>query len=392
MSKKWPCIGIIWVLVLLGGCAVSPAPIEQTGPQDTWMKTFEGPDYGAFFDILLTEDGNVLAVGATNYLHFPPYSGDILLMKLTLAGDVLWERTWGGEGYEAAWSIAPAGDGGYYVFGETDTYGSGDRDFILLKINADGTEDWFETYGGARREWPFGMLQLSNGDLLIYGYTEPESGSGHDQYALRIASDGGVIWEYVGDSPNDELVIDALETGAGDLVLAVTIVGQDGELVKLDADGKVLWANRFELEGWQFATQIAPTGDGGFFLTGFSLLTDPRWQADIWLGRSTPAGELVWEQTFGDPLNDDYAQSLLQHSDGTYLIGAIGDGMPLVNVDEDGTVLWRQTLPQPNVYAANALIELDQGGFLVAGLVQITNGRSYDAVLLRTDADGKVWE
>jgi len=85
-----------------------------------------------------------------------------------------------------------------------------------------------------------GMLPLTNGDLLIYGYTEPESGSEHDQYALLIASGGGAIWEYVGDSRLDELVIDALETPAGDLVLAVAIVGQDGELVKLDAGGRVL--------------------------------------------------------------------------------------------------------------------------------------------------------
>ena len=59
----------------------------------TWIRAFEGPDYGAFFDIILTEDGNALAVGATNHLHVPPYSGDALFTKLTLKGDVLWERT-----------------------------------------------------------------------------------------------------------------------------------------------------------------------------------------------------------------------------------------------------------------------------------------------------------
>jgi hypothetical protein len=49
-------------------------------------------------------------------------------------------------------------------------------------------------------------------------------------------------------------------------------------------------------------------------------------------------------------------------------------------------------LTQPDVYAADALIELDDGGFLVAGLIQITNGRSYDAIILRTDAEGRVEE
>jgi hypothetical protein len=169
------------------------------GRTDTWIRTFEGPDYGAFFDIVLTGDGNVLAVGATNHVHVPPYSGDVLLMELTLDGNVSWERTWGGDGYEQAVSVALARDGGAYIFGETDSHGAGDRDFFLLKVSEDGSEEWFKTYGGSGREWPYGMLRLADGDLLIYGFTEPGTGRDRDQYALRLAPDGEVIWEYTVD-------------------------------------------------------------------------------------------------------------------------------------------------------------------------------------------------
>jgi hypothetical protein len=48
---------------------------------EMWMRTFAGPDDGAFFDIILTEDGDVLVVSAMNHLHLPPYLGDALLMK-----------------------------------------------------------------------------------------------------------------------------------------------------------------------------------------------------------------------------------------------------------------------------------------------------------------------
>jgi Tol biopolymer transport system component len=360
-----------------------------SGRTNTWIRTFEGPDYGAFFDIVLTEDGNVLAVGATNHLHVPPYSGDSLFMKLTLGGDLLWERTWGGDGYEQAWSVALAEDGGYYVFGETDSYGAGDRDFFLLKIAEDGSEDWFKTYGRARREWPYGMLQLSNRDLLIYGFTEPEVGSGRNRYALRVGPDGEVIWEYTTTSPGEELVIDALETAESDLVLAV-VVEEDGMLVKLDADGNIRWTKRYELDGWQYASQLAQTDDGGFLLTGFSMSSGSRRQADTWLARCTPTGELEWEKSFGDAAHDDYATSLIQLKDGTYLLGGIGNGVLLSRVDQDGNVLWRRSLVGQTVYGADGLIELADGGYLVAGFVQITNGRSYDAILLRTDAEGQI--
>jgi hypothetical protein len=399
MVQKWHCISLVF-LVLLVGCVSDGAqglsPTLQpsnvaTESSNTWIRTFAGPEYGAFFDIALTPDGNIIAIGTTNHLHVPPYSGDALFMKLTLEGDVLWEKTWGGDGYEQAMSVGLAEDGGYYIFGETDSHGAGDRDFFLLKLTEDGTEDWFRTFGRVRREWPYGMLRLSNGDLLIHGFTEPLVGGGRNQYAIRVRPDGDVIWEYVGESIGEELVLDALETAEGDLVLAVA-AEEDGKLVELDADGNVQWTNRYELAGWQFASQIAPADNGGFLLAGFSMSNGSPRQADTWLARCSSTGELEWETSFGDPAYDDYANSLIRLNDGTYLIGAIGNGMLLSRVDEDGDVLWRRSLVGQTVYGAMALIELEEGGYLVAGLIQLINGRSYDAILLRTDAEGRVEE
>ncbi len=363
----------------------SGATIDGT---DTWIRKFEGPNYGAFFDVVLTQDGDILAIGATNHLHMPPYSGDALFMKLNLHGDVLWERTWGGDGYEQAQSVVLAGDGGYYIFGETDSYGAGDRDFFLLKVTEDGAEEWFETYGRAGREWPFGMLHLSNGELLIYGLTESSEG-GRDEYAIRVAQDGDIIWEHTVESPGEQLVLDALETPKGDLVLAVA-VEEDGKLLKLDADGGVQWTYRYELAGWQYASQVAQTEDGGFLLAGFSMSSSPQ-QADTWLARCTSAGELEWETSFGDSTFDDYANSMIRLSDRTYLLGAIANGVLLSRVDEDGDLLWRRSLlDHQTVYGGMALIELEDKGFLIAGLIQLIPGRSYDAILLRTDGEARV--
>jgi hypothetical protein len=362
-----------------------------SGRANTWIRTFEGPNYGALFDIVLTGNGSILAVGATNHVHVPPYSGDALLMKLSLEGDVLWERTWGGDGYEQAFSVVRAEDGGYYVFGETDSYGAGDRDFFLLKIADDGGEEWFKTYGRDHREWPYGMLRLSNGELLIYGLTEPGVGNDRDQYGLRLRPDGQIVWEYAVPSPGEELVLDALEMAEGDLVLAVA-VEEDGELVKLDAGGNIRWTQRYELAGWQYASQVAETADGGFLLAGFAMSSGSRRQADTWIAHCSATGELEWEKSFGDPANDDYAHSLIQLSDGTYLVGGIGDGVLLSRVDQDGNLLWRRSLVGQSVYGASGLIELEDGGYLVAGFIQITNGRSYDAILLRTDAEGQILE
>jgi hypothetical protein len=82
---------------------------------------------------------------------------------------------------------------------------------------------------------------------------------------------------------------------------------------------------------------------------------------------------------------------MIRLGEGTYLIGAIANGVLLSRVDQDGDVLWRRSLlDQGTVYGGMALIELEDGGFLVAGLIQLIGGRSYDAILLRTDGEGQV--
>jgi outer membrane protein assembly factor BamB len=370
---------LLIVLSLYGLGAVSAV--------DTWVRTFEGADYGAFFAITLTDDEHAVAVGTTNHLHVPPYSGDVLLMKLTLDGNVAWERAWGGNGYEQARSIARVADGGFLVFGETDSLGAGDRDFFLLKIAADGSEEWVEVYGGPRREWPYGMLPLAGGDFLLYGFTTAES-EARRQYAVRVTSGGALVWEYVAGDADEELILDALQTASGEIVLCLSI-DEDGGLVKLNEDGEVQWTHRYELAGWQFPCEIAPANDG-FLLAGFSMSETPSRQADTWLVRCSASGQLQWETAFGDPTRDDYAQELLRLDDGTYLIGGLGNGMPLSCVDQDGNVLWSRVLAGPRVHAVEGLAALDDGGFLVAGFVQIANGRSYDPIVLRTDADGQV--
>lgn len=377
-------------LPLIGELGELAAMFERppSGPS-TWLRVLEGPSYGALFDAVLTDEHHVIAVGATNHLHVPPYSGDALFVNVDAAdGTTVWERTWGGDGYEQAWGIARAADDGYYVFGETDSHGAGDRDFFLLKTSPEGEELWVRTYGTPRREWPFGMLSLANGDLLIYGRTE-STGESEDAYALRIDPDGNVVWEYTVRTALDVIILDALETETGQIILC-TAVAEDGALTALGPDGRQLWTQRYELDGWQFASAIEAAEDG-YLLAGFSMIGNgSRRQADVWLAKTSASGELEWQKSFGEPEFDDYAQSLRRVSDKAYLVGGLGRAMPLWKIDGSGNLLWERRLDDSSVYAAEAIIELHDGGFLVSGLKSIVGGRSYDAVLLRTDAEGRI--
>jgi len=373
-------------LLVIGIVFLILAALPAVGAE-TWARVIGGPEYGALFDIVLCDDGQLLAVGATNHVHSPTREGDVLLIRLTIHGETLWERTWGGTEFEQAWAVAQAQAGGFYVFGETASLGTGGRDFFLLKIDENGSEEWVRTYGGAQREWPFGMLALSNGDFLLYGSTIREVGGREALYALRVAADGEVVWEFFDEADVDRFISDATETPQSDLVLSAA-GDNDGGLVKLTADGEVLWARTYELAESQYPTEVIQNGDGGFLLAGYYAGQASRQLADVWLAGCSPSGQLEWQKTFGSRLLDDYALSLLRLANGSVLIGGFGSGMPLWCVSESGEILWESRPMQSFTYGAFGLLEIPDGNLLISGMRMIS--RSRDATILRLSQAGQL--
>ena len=50
--------------------------------------------------------------------------------------DTVWTKTFGGSGYETAWSTQQTIDGGYIILARTESYGNGDSDAWLIKSDS----------------------------------------------------------------------------------------------------------------------------------------------------------------------------------------------------------------------------------------------------------------
>ena len=59
-------------------------------------------------------------------------------MKTDGRGNREWQRTFGGEEYDVAFSVQQTADGGYVIAGFTTSYGAGDRDTYLVKTDGEG--------------------------------------------------------------------------------------------------------------------------------------------------------------------------------------------------------------------------------------------------------------
>ena len=88
---------------------------------------------------------------------------DIELTKKSPDGKILWQKTFGGTSYDKASSVIQTPDQGYLIVGSTSSFGKGNYDVLLIKVNADGNLVWQQTYGEFFNEYGYSASSISSG-------------------------------------------------------------------------------------------------------------------------------------------------------------------------------------------------------------------------------------
>lgn len=78
---------------------------------------------------------------------------DIEVTKKDKDGEILWQNIFGGTSYDRAGEVVSTEDGGCLVVGSTSSFGAGNYDVLLLKIDSKGGLVWQKTYGGFFNEY-----------------------------------------------------------------------------------------------------------------------------------------------------------------------------------------------------------------------------------------------
>jgi hypothetical protein len=148
-----------------------------------WSKTYgrSGDDYLQL--VQKTSDGGYALAGITD--SFGAGSDDFWLVKTDANGNIQWERTYGGAGYEFASSFQQTSDGGYALAGFTDSFGAGGDDFWLVKTDSAGIMQWNQTYGGTRDDYAYSVVQANDGGYAIAGCTYSFGAGGSDMWLVK---------------------------------------------------------------------------------------------------------------------------------------------------------------------------------------------------------------
>ncbi|MCK4759370.1 MAG: hypothetical protein KAT69_04945, partial [Candidatus Aminicenantes bacterium] len=155
-----------------------------------WQWTYGGNQRDRACSIQQTSDGGYVLAGNTR--SFGAGGENIWIVKLSTLGDIEWQQAYGGTGDDSVSSIQQTVDGGYVIGGATSSFGGGGADVLVIKLSQAGDIEWQKTFGTSSEEVSYTLRQTSEGGYIAAGSIS-SYGSGYSDFlAIKLLSDGNI--------------------------------------------------------------------------------------------------------------------------------------------------------------------------------------------------------
>ena len=382
----------LFAVVSLIGAALLISTIAQTAlgqpPDLRWEKVFGGDGDERGLSLQETRDAGLIVAGYTGSKGAG--KRDLHLIKTDKEGEVEWERTIGGPGRDEGWALVETRDG-FAIAGVTDSWGSGKKDLLLVKTDAEGYEKWKKTFGGDGDDWGVALLETRDG-FIAAGVTTSSGSGGSDGWIVKTDPDGNGEWEAVIGGSKDDGFSSIVETEGGHVLAGTTesygAGGKDVWLVKTNPTGEKIWEKTFGKGSDEKGNSIIDLGDG-LLVVGVveDLASGGR---DLFLVKTDYEGVKLWEKTLGGP-GDDGGTAALAVSGGVVILGHTdSQGMGsqdlwLLKVSFEGDKIWEKTFGGTGFDLARSIVSTRDGGMAVVGWTESAGSGGEDLWLLKTE-------
>ena len=370
--------------------------VEVTGPS-TWVRTLgrAGDDWST--SIVEASGGGYVVTG---FAQHPGEEGaHVWAFKLDGWGTLVWSWTYEHSSYHRDWLhfIEATTDGGHIIGGDTDRYGAGRWDTLLLRLDAGGDVVWQKAYGTWRVEYGGRAFETGDGGFVTNGMTESDEGD-RDLLVLKVDASGDLLWQTSCGGPGDDYMIAFDQTLDGGFISAGSTSwvhpGLRGMwVVKLTGGGEVEW-QRLIAGDWDIvALAVQQAADGGYVVLGTTGMTGA---ADTCLVKLDHAGDVEWQNIYEAP-GHQRAFSIRSASGGGYVLCGWSDPEAsgrhdawIMRLDTGGEVMWRRTYGGPGHDTCDALVNTLDGGFAAVGNTDSFGDGLADIWVLKLDGSGMV--
>lgn len=296
---------LILTVLLFGSASLAAQNIH-------FIKSYgnNGYDYGR--DIKQDIDTGYIATGSSS--SFTSGNADVFLLKVDSLGNFKWSRNYGGPGSEWGESVVTTQNDGYAVAGYTNSFGMGGFDFFFIKTNANGVPEIEKTYGGSDWDKAYDLVELPDGGFIMVGETYSFGEGNNDMYMVRIDAIGDTVWTRTHGGPEADYANAVLLDGDSIVVVGGTkSFGNgmtDGIILKYHINGTLGWTKTAGMERDDYFTSITGNGNGNYFLGGtrqFKHFQDCNCGYDFWVYHTDSLANLIIDTSWtGEQLGTDY--------------------------------------------------------------------------------------
>jgi len=389
-------------LAHLGRCVQNGAGVAllllfttPVGPQSQFVRVAGGGGYDIGHSLGQTADGGYAMAGFTD-----SYGGgyDVLLAKFDSLGYLEWARTAGGTSDEMAHALLVTADGGYVVTGETQSFGAGSKDVLVLRFDSAGGFEWARTLGGLDDDVGHYLARAEDGGYLIAGSTQSDGAGSADVLVAKFDSLGNWEWAWTVGGSEDDVAYCLVPTADSGYVIAGETRSFGTEqsdilICKFSGSGILEWARSVGDGSADVAYSLVGTQDGGYAVAGETFGSGET-NYDVLLAKLDSWGNHVWTRRLGGT-DVDRALSLVQTEEGRYTLagttrsfGATCQDVLLVQYDSTGSHEWTRFVGGISVDGAYSLIHARDGAYVIAGEAKSFGTGLYDLFLVKFDSSG----
>jgi uncharacterized delta-60 repeat protein len=304
--------------VYIGGCSIGAGgntdgvaiKYNSTGVRQ-WVARYNGPAnwHDGIFDIEVDDAGNVYVTG---YSYSALNGYDFMTIKYNSAGAQQWIARYNGPGNwdDIAHEIAVDNAGNIYVNGYSAGK-PGNDDFLTVKYNSAGIQQWAARYNAEAdsSDISYNIAVDGAGNVSVAGTSYGNNGN-FDYVTIKYNNAGVEQWisRYNGQGNRDDRVRDLTADAAG----SVYVTGRgfessgtnDYTTVKYDKAGVQQWVARYKSpgNGTDEAFRVLVDGSGNVYVTGYSYF-GPDADNDYVTIKYNSAGKREWLMRFNSRFN-----------------------------------------------------------------------------------------
>lgn len=281
-------------------------PVNYGISQISFQKIIGNSNSTYAYDVIQVQDtGYVIAGTSTGY---GDYSANAFLMKLDSTGAFLWTKWFGGNNIDGAKQVIENMDGSLVFVGHTNSSGNGGYDIWVVKTDASGNVLWQKTYGGSDWDFGKGIMLTSDNNYVITGETYSFGSGNTDAFLLKLDANGDSLWMNAYGSTKHESGEKVIETYDGKYLFIGTsdsLVADTGKywLVKTNSNGSFLWNKFYGTSLMNYGRALVESQQNSeIVLIGSGDSSGLQWENHIYRLDST--GNIICNWSYGGPDND----------------------------------------------------------------------------------------